>query len=235
MLQVTLAQLRADARRHADMVNSTFCSDADFNDYINTGIAELYGRLVAARGQGYYQKEASYTTVGGQPLYALPADFWQLVSVEIKDGSYRRVMQPFMQKEHARWAEYSVPGGFSFTMSYIPAPQKLVQDTDVFDGIAGWEHYVVLDAAISALTREESDTTILQGQQNKLLIQIERLAGDRDASWPERIVDASRQISPFVFSGGVPRYRLKGASTITGADQNIEILWGPAPNDWFGW
>src|SRR5689334_5732180 len=100
----TLAQLRDDVRARADMRNSTFITDADINEYINQSIAVLYGKLVGVKGQDYFEKSSSFTTTQGSTLYNLPSDFWQLISVEIQDGTFKRVMQPFMRKERARWS-----------------------------------------------------------------------------------------------------------------------------------
>lgn len=231
----TLAQLRTDVRRRADIVNSDFISDDELNELINGSIAVLYGKLVGVRGQEYYEKNYIFSTVAGNALYYLPTDFWQLSSVEIQDGSFRRVIQPFMRVEHARWAQYAVPGGYPITVYYVPAPQRLESDSDFFDGIAGWEEWVVLDAAIKCLQKEESDVSVLAGQKAAVEDAIRGLASERDGGFPERVADMHRQTSPFVFTGGVPRYRLRGATGVEGAGQHIEILWGPIPNDWFGW
>lgn len=234
----TLAELRTDVRSIADQpaTGSGFLSDAEINSFINTGIAFLFNKLSLVHGQEYFEADpVTYTTVSGQTKYDLPPDFWQLNSVEMNDGGFRRALQPFMEKEHARWAQYPVPGGFTFQLRYIPNPPQLKNDTDSFDGLAGWERWVVLYAAIQCLAKEESDTGVLKGEQREVEQLIEAAAPNRDAGWPERIADVYRQTSPFVFGAGVPRYRLRGARGIDGHGQQLELLWGPIPNDWFGW
>lgn len=233
----TLANLRADVRDRADMPNAGFISDATLNEYINESIATLYGMLVGARGQDYYEKSASFTTVAGQSLYDFASmspsvtDFGQLISVEITDGTLKRNLKPFMRKEHGRWSEYGIPAGYPVTIYYIPAPARLSADGDVFDGIMGWEEWVVLDATIKALGKEESDVSTWKEERAKIEKQINQLASDRDAGGPERIVDVTRQKDSYMYSGGLPRYRLQGATGVDGAGQKFQILWGPTP--WF--
>lgn len=228
----TLTNLLSDVRLRADMVNSTFVSDSELTEYINQSIAALFGILVGARGQDYYENSTTITTTAGTTTYSLPSDFWQLIQVEADLGGIKRPIKPFMRKEHAAWSEQAVPGGYTFTVYYTPAPTRLSSGTDTFDGIAGWEEWVVLDAAIKCMAKEESDVSILAAQKVAIEKQIEQLAGDRDAGWPERIVDVSRD--HFVdFTLGAPRYRLKGPSAVTSSTQQIEILWGPVPG--WGW
>lgn len=235
----TLANLRADVREWSDMLTSTFISDANMNERLNKSIALLYGKLVAVRGPDYYEKQASFSTTAAKSLYDLSADmtptasdFWQLIQVEITDGTFKRAVQPFMRKEGPRWQEYPVPAGYSFNLLYVPAPTRLVNDSDVFDGIAGFEDWAVLDTVIGALAKEENDVSVYMNERAKWQEAIDALASDRDAGWPERIVDVSRRTSPILYNGGVPRYRLRGATGIDGAGQKLEILWGPMPGAW---
>lgn len=238
----TLLQMRTDVRELADMPNSSFISDPNLNEYINRGIAKLYGKLVGARGQDYYEKSATFVTVGGQQSYPMsswtPAttDFFQLLQVEITDGTFKRVLQPFMRKEHAKYSEYTVPAGYTITIYYVPAATRLVADNDAFDGINGWEEYVIRDATIELLNKEESDVSIHQNRLTQIEREIEGLAADRDAGWPERITNVSRTRragSPQAWMGGSPMYRLHGNATIDGASPAIDIIWGPISGAWF--
>ena len=74
---MTLAQLRTAARQEADMVNSQFVSDSEFNTYINQSCFELYDLLIQKFGDDYYIKNPPYTftTDGTSYLYALLATF----------------------------------------------------------------------------------------------------------------------------------------------------------------
>lgn len=231
MRTVTLQDIRLDCRDRADMPRARLVSDQNLDRYINDSVARVYKMLVAARGQDYYMKDQSFTTDGRNPSqYALNSDFWQLVNVTATDGTFRRTLRPFTMKERARWQEYAVPAGLVVTYSYVPAPDRLTDPDATFDGIAGWEEWVVLDAAMKMLEKEETDTSAMANRRAELTREIELLAPDRDAGWPERVTDVGRGWDySYAFGGGLPRYRLFGASGVGGANQALEVLLGPAP------
>ena len=74
-------------------------------------------------------------------------------------------------------------------MWYIPKLTQLLKDTDIVDGVSGWTEYIVVDAAIKALTKEESDISALMAQKQALLDRIESTAQNRDAGMPETVSD----------------------------------------------
>jgi uncharacterized protein YdcH (DUF465 family) len=63
----------------------------------------------------------------------------------------------------------------------------LLADTDIIDGVSGWTEYIIVDAAIKALHKEESDTTALMAQKMALKQRIEETAMNRDAGQPDAI------------------------------------------------
>ncbi len=65
----------------------------------------------------------------------------------------------------------------------------LSNGSQVADGISGWLEYVVTDAAIKMLQKEESDTTLLLAQKGALIRRIESAAENRDAGSPARVSD----------------------------------------------
>lgn len=81
-------------------------------------------------------------------------------------------------------------GGQVVRVWYIPRIVQLLQDTDILDGISGWTEYVVVDAAIKALQKEESDTSLLVGQKMALKARIEESASNRDVGLPDTISDS---------------------------------------------
>lgn len=72
---------------------------------------------------------------------------------------------------------------------YIPRMTKLLKDTDILTDISGWSEYIVIDAAIKALEKEESDTSLLMAQKQAMKIRIEETAMNRDAGMPDTISD----------------------------------------------
>lgn len=89
----------------------------------------------------------------------------------------------------------SIASGVSFTMSAVAlasAPNYLFaaySDATTFDGISGWEEYVVLDAAIKGVVKEESDPSALMAEKEAMRQRIMATAMGRDASLPSRVSD----------------------------------------------
>jgi len=72
---------------------------------------------------------------------------------------------------------------------YVPRMESLLQDTDTLDGVSGWTEYVIIDAAIKILQKEESDVSVLQAQKQAMLARITQAAANRDAGQPDTISD----------------------------------------------
>lgn len=77
---------------------------------------------------------------------------------------------------------------------YIPRMSTLAALTDRADGVSGWTEYVITDAAIKCMQKEESDTSVLMAQKAGLIKRIQDSAMDRDAGEPDTISDV-RSIS----------------------------------------
>lgn len=59
------------------------------------------------------------------------------------------------------------------------------------NGVNGWEEYIVIDAAIKCLIKEESDISALELQKAQMLKRIEAMASNRDSGRPDRIADVN--------------------------------------------
>lgn len=70
---------------------------------------------------------------------------------------------------------------------YVPKMTQPLLDTDILDGISGWTEYIIVDAAIKALQKEESDPSVLLLQKQALLDRINSSAMNRDAGQPDTI------------------------------------------------
>lgn len=87
---------------------------------------------------------------------------------------------------------YFIPtpsGGQILRVWYIPRVNQLLKDNDMLDGVSGWSEYVVVDAAIRALQKEESDVSVLMVQKQALKQRIEETAMNRDAGQGDTISD----------------------------------------------
>lgn len=68
------------------------------------------------------------------------------------------------------------------------------------DGISGWEEYVVIDAALKAMGKEESDVSLLAAQKIAMHQRLIDMAANRDIAAPATVVD--KQYSDFIFPTG---------------------------------
>lgn len=62
-------------------------------------------------------------------------------------------------------------------------------DSTTLDGIAGWEEFVVIDAAIKAKVKQEEDVQELAGQKLAMTQRIEAMASGRDAGQAQHVSD----------------------------------------------
>lgn len=216
---VELSQLRADARVYADRRTDDEATDfftaSELNRIINQQLADLYDLLVAARGHEYYATNATIAVVANTAAYALPGDFYQLLALNLEwsandvepmsplnhyqdiwlyqnldSGWYRGTRKAYRLRE-GHVDLYPTPSSaVTARVYYVPSFQPLVNDTDTFDGVNGWEKLVTLGAAIEMLEIEEVGAGAhLQKRYDAARDRIEGLAADRDAANPAEVRD----------------------------------------------
>lgn len=211
-LTVTLADLRTQVRQRADMENTTFVTDSEITGYINSAIADLYD-VLTSKVEDYYTISASVVTNGTSDSFALPADFYKLVAVDYQLSGLTQPMEKFNFQDRNRFIYNAqviryriiknnilfkpVPSAQTITVWYVPAFTALVSDSDTFDGINGWETYVVLDAAQQCLAKEESDVSAIVTEKAQVMAKIEMMANNRDQGRPETVADVSGYRQPY--------------------------------------
>jgi hypothetical protein len=204
------------------MTNSSFISTAEWNSYINASLQELWGLIVQKFGDDYYMATPySFTTDGINELFALPADFFKVIAVDLQlngSGSNTYVtLRPFTVMERNRWAlpyavtwalpfgtnlRYRINGsniwlsplpmaGLVLRLRYAPRFTSLVNDADTFDGVNGWEELAIADVCIKAMSKEESDISGFMAQKAALIERLEAEAENRDAANPATVADTS--------------------------------------------
>src|SRR5690606_21778234 len=162
-----------EARQIADEADSPFVTDAVGLDWVNQGIALLWGVLAkqdALRHYAFY----SLSTTAGTRTYPLPDDFQSLLAVDWIRGQERQPIRRFQFHERsfglvpatfeggAPAVCYSVqgqgldgsavrlhfdrdPGTHTYEVHYIQCPQLLATLADSYDGVAGWDEWVVYE------------------------------------------------------------------------------------------
>jgi hypothetical protein len=76
-----------------------------------------------------------------------------------------------------------------YRLWYIPKMTTLTSGVDLDASIEMWSEYIVVDAAMKCLIKEESDTSMLMNIKQGLLARIESMSANRDAGSPEKIAD----------------------------------------------
>jgi hypothetical protein len=230
--QMTLAEIRTQARQRADMVVSQFVTDAELNGWINSSLAELYDLLIQKYGDDYFVELYSFSTGNGVDRYDLPTNFYKLLGVDLfltgNDPDQGAItLRPFTFAERNRyatanaqtwlgitnlryrlsgsklWLTPTPQGEQTIRLWYVPRVVPLVNDADVADGVSGWLEYVVVDVAIKAMQKEESDVSVLLAQKVALIQRIESAAENRDAGSPATVADVQSTSGAWPYNAGL--------------------------------
>lgn len=218
MASITLSALRDSTRQRSDMVNSQFVTDVELNGYINASLAELYDLLVSSF-EDYYSSQTTLTTDGITDSVPLPADFYKMRGV---DAAQNPANNQWLTLRRFNFNERNVlnrgvtptslglpslrylvfgntlkltplpPANITLRAYYIPTISYLVNDTDAFNFISGFEEYVIIDASIKCMQKEESDVSILALQKQAIIKRIQDMAPNRDAGEAAHITDVSQ-------------------------------------------
>lgn len=203
----TLAELQQEVYELAD-VDRAYIDEPQMTRMINASLAELYD-LVVASNKDHYAGLHSVSVVSGTDSYALAADHYRLVGVDVYSSGAWHLMKRFNLHERNQSQDsdadetstrYRVVGGalklrptptWSATVRcwYIPAPPQLSLDTDTWDGIAGWEQYVIVDCCRKLGVKQHEDVTELVQDKAALASRVKGLCSDLDDNEPDRIRD----------------------------------------------
>ncbi len=215
MATFTESDLRTRARRRADMENSTFVSDAEIQDYLNSSISELHDFMVKSY-EDYFVSEQTYNAPIATGGANLPDDFYKALGVDYNSGGITSTLRAYSFTERNiyntpyaaidRLAEpmYKVEGSKikliptnsqsgTITLYYVPLPTQFSSTvTEIETIIPGYEEYVVVATAIRMLMKEESDVSALGRERQQLASRIIRAISPRDASGSFAIRDVRK-------------------------------------------
>lgn len=210
MASVSLTTLLARVRERADMVGSSFVADAATGLYawVNEANQKLHGMLVEAMGEEYISSTATLTTVAGQSDYAVPSGFFKLYGVGLPFQGDMRSLERYVRAERNNYRalngnqipRYSLVGTnirlypapssvMAGEILYAPEATVLTTGADTVNYPNGWERFIVLDAAIQCLAKEESDVRALSAERAAVIKEIELAKESRDLATPMRVVE----------------------------------------------
>tara|TARA_Y100000114_G_C11752384_1_gene325058 strand:- start:174 stop:872 length:699 start_codon:yes stop_codon:yes gene_type:complete len=221
MAEIQFDTLSTRAKRRADMVNSSFVSEDEIKDYLNSSIAELYDFLVKSY-EDYFVKTTTYTvplTTGGT-ADDLPSDFYKALGVDFVSGGITSTLKAFSFTERNiyntpyavidRLAKpmYKVDGSKikmipenvqsgTITLFYVPLAPEFTSTASGSGNklefvIPGFVEYVIVATAIRMLMKEESDVSALERERQQLASRIIRAISPRDASGSHAIRDVRK-------------------------------------------
>jgi hypothetical protein len=212
----TLAEMRAEVRQRADIENSEHVSDTEINRYLNQSWARLWNKVTQLDPVTFMDMQHVVTSAGVQEYELFP--FWRIADAGVlrmnasfreavrmnrmrpeemalfanEDGGPPRVYRVYASDGSDQLQVFPAPDGvYQIRVHFIPPPQQLLEDTQSFDGRAGWEEYVVLDATIKCLLKEESDASAHASEREALWVDIMAAVRTPDISSPDVVQDTA--------------------------------------------
>ncbi len=219
----------ARGRLAADAVGDTNITDAWLYQKATALVAKLWDIILNHGLGGEGVKWSSFNTVADQIEYDLTAtiwapfgqliaagaltDFYKVKTLYVNDGSglYRPVPRVSPNEHYAMKGPQSVIG---MKLYYIPCAPVWTTGSESFDGINGYEEWIVQGLAYAIRVKQEDDGGSHKGEQREIEEQIKSSA-NRNADEPPRVIRrrtaqawATRTLP---YSGGVGAWDLRGS------------------------
>ena len=186
--------------------------------WVNEANQKLHGMLVDAMGEEYISSATAITIVAGTSDYAVPTGLFKLYGIDATISGYTQSLRQYQRRERNLFRNantggtggltrygldvphYSLVGGyirlypaptsvFTCTVLYAPEATVLTTGTDAVNYPNGWERFIVLDAAIQMLLKEESSVTALVAEREKIIAEIALSKEQRDLSMSHRVTE----------------------------------------------
>jgi hypothetical protein len=210
MFMTLASSLINQARLRADQANSQFVTDAEALGYLSLGYQNFYD-LVTQSNNIYYVSQFDITLIPNQQDYPLPDTFYKLLGMDLINAIGAPVtLRPFQWNERNRYKyaglttmagpvyRYNLlgssvrftpmPGSGVVKVYFTPRavlPTLLTSDIDTM----GFDEYLILSVALKMLAKEESDTTLIQGELQRQTERVQTMLADQDSSFPKVVVD----------------------------------------------
>jgi hypothetical protein len=217
--KTTVGNLILEAQQRCNKENSLFYTQQELVSMVSQSYKELFDKLITAYGDDIeVATPYSYTTGQNQQMYPLPSDFYKLLLCEValnpQDPNSYVTLRKFNLIQKNLWNYPNVftfygitnlryrlsgdnlmlvpqtQGGQTVRIWYVPRPSQLVLLTDIVDGIAGWEEYIVADVCIKMLAKEESDVSVFAAYKAELNKRIDEMSKNRILAEPQTVSDS---------------------------------------------
>lgn len=213
----TASNVMSDIRLHTDTVNDPHITDAFVLSLVDKSYNKLY-KQIALQYAGFFDTESTSTTLAvGIRTYALPSDFLHLRGVDIVLGGNRVRLRrfafgdrdritsdprfvPFYRYDRASKYQYMVQGNNlriepvpdsteGLVQTYVPRPTRITSSGTTFDVIAGFEDFIVYDASILVLQKQERDPSVMIQMRSDALATITDVCSSRETDEPIQVRD----------------------------------------------
>ncbi len=222
----SITALLLASRQKANMeLDDQLITDAELTGYVNQSIRDLYDVVVDHGDHSWLPWTEQTLTAGANGVYTIPAPAYKFVAMWIDDGGKRRPIRPCNPRDAYKSigqeftparCKYIVngralggtaglqvetypyaPSGQPAIFRTISEPTVLVSGADSLYFPNGWDEYVVTDAAIKCLEKEESDTRALMARREMLRQRIIGASATLDRGEPRSVTDVTDRIFPY--------------------------------------
>ncbi len=223
----TGSEIIGRGREAADAVSDTNITDTWLYKVASAGLAKLWDLILINGLGGEGVKTVFFNTVANQQDYSLSAsiwrptatggattmtDFYKVKTLYVNDGSglYRPVSRTTPSEEYAQKAPTTVIG---MKLCYIPCAIVFTTGAETFDGVNGWEEWLVQYIAYAIKIKQEDDGGSHKGNMREMEESI-KVAANRNADEPPRIIRRragsawAARVLPY--AGGVGAWDLRG-------------------------
>lgn len=186
--ETTLANLRARALDYADMAGSDFPDTGRMVDYANDALSELHELLA---DQEYFYSRFSISLVAGTEEYDLPSDFYKSMRVWRLSSGRRYAVDRFNLSQASGYQTSGPSQADTVDLWYAPQLKRLTRESDRVEVALpnGWENYVALHMAVQLLNREESDSSLVAAERDRMLQRIMQRVEPRDQGLQDTVED----------------------------------------------
>lgn len=211
---IVKSDIALQARERADMVGSTFVSDAEVLRYADQAWEEFWMILVS-KFEDFFLVKADITLTIGQS-YVLPNDFLKIRGVRHANKEFLRridlkeLPSLFTGLTTQRPTNYYVrgdPDASNAVLELVPLPNAAYamelfytpvrSMEDMFVGslrlVALWKQYIVLSVALKLKDKEESDCSVILAEREMLLDLITRSMTPLDSGEPFAVVQTTQR------------------------------------------
>lgn len=202
---VLVSDLITEVRDRGDYNNSARTTDAFILRAINSAWRQLYDELVM-KYDNYFVSSTTFATTNATDTYALPADFYKLISLEVENSAsshtllYRVPEQqksgnntdlysticaqyPMYDLEGNNIVFYPFPSTSTIRIKYVPTATTLTA-ASTLDTVNGWEEFLVLSAIIEIDQRGFKPSRGLEAAQERERRHIMAAADARNINQP---------------------------------------------------